>query len=235
MNTQTCTATGKTPYELVFGQAPRSNFALIKELYGQGIRDEEDIPDNVGIQDNESVSDVIVVDYGNSNNENETDAPDHTPPTSSVLPTNHEELRKLAAENVHKNIERMRAVVENRKRQVTFSVGDLVRINIPRIDRAGIDRRSLPCKVLETLDGGYYRLGCAYGILERCYSAGEMECVSAEFPELENIPNAQISLIKASHLQSSATAVNALCNCKSACNTNRCICKRAGVACSSLR
>ena len=57
MNTQTCTATGKTPYELVFGQAPRSNFALMKELYGQGIRDEEDIPDNVGIQDNESVSD----------------------------------------------------------------------------------------------------------------------------------------------------------------------------------
>ena len=111
---------------------------------------------------------------------------------------------------------------------------DLVRINSPRIDRAGIDRRSLPCKVLETLDGGYYRLGCAYGLLERCYSAGEMECVSAKFPELENIPNAQISLIKASCLQSSATAVNALCNCKSACNTNRRACKRAGVASSSF-
>ena len=86
---------------------------------------------------------------------------------------------------------------------------------------------------METLDGGYYRLGCTYGILERCYSAGEMECVSAKFPELENIPNAQISLIKASRLQSSATAVNALCNCKSACNNNKFVCKRAGVACSS--
>ena len=76
MNTQTCTATGKTPYELVFGQAPRSNFALMKELYDQGIRDEEDIPENVDVQDSESVSNGIV-DYCNSNNnENETD---HTP------------------------------------------------------------------------------------------------------------------------------------------------------------
>ena len=41
--------------------------------------------------------------------------------------------------------------------------------------------------------------------------------VSAEFPELENIPGSQISLTEASHLQSSATSVNALCHCKSGC------------------
>ena len=53
MNTQICTVTGRTPYELVFGQTPRSHYALIKELYDRGIRDEEDIPDNVEIQDSE--------------------------------------------------------------------------------------------------------------------------------------------------------------------------------------
>ena len=70
----------------------------------------------------------------------------------------------------------------------------LVRINIPRIDRAGIDRKSLPCKVLETLDGGYsyYCLGCVFGVLDRCYLAGEMETASAEFPELERIPETRI-------------------------------------------
>ncbi|CAG8487715.1 8428_t:CDS:1, partial [Paraglomus occultum] len=47
MNTQVCTATKRTPYERVYGQEPRSGFALMKELYDQGIRDEEDIPDNV--------------------------------------------------------------------------------------------------------------------------------------------------------------------------------------------
>ena len=116
-------------------------------------------------------------------------------------------------------------IVKKRKRQITFSVGELVRINIPRIDRAGIDRKSLPCKVLETLDGGYYRLGCVFGVLDRCYLAGEMETVSAEFPELEKIPETRISL--------TAAAVNALCHCKSVCTTRRCACRKAGVACSS--
>jgi len=41
MNTQVCTATGRTPYDLVFGQGPRSNYALIKEFYDRGIREEE--------------------------------------------------------------------------------------------------------------------------------------------------------------------------------------------------
>jgi len=56
MNTQVCTATGRTPYKLVFGQTPCSHYyalILIKELYDWGIRDKEDIPDNVEIQDNE--------------------------------------------------------------------------------------------------------------------------------------------------------------------------------------
>ena len=43
--------------------------------------------------------------------------------------------------------------------------------------------------------------------------AGEIKCVSAEFPELKIIPKVQIFLINASRSQSSATAVNPLCNC----------------------
>ena len=62
-------------------------------------------------------------------------------------------------------------------------IGELVRINIPRIKRARIDRRSLLRNILETLNGSYYRLGCTYEILEKCYLTGEMECVSAEFPQ----------------------------------------------------
>jgi hypothetical protein len=237
MNTQVCTATGRTPYELVFGQAPRSNYALIKEVYDQGIRDEEDIPDNVEMQDNEDREEIADAcesnDAGTSDNINELD--DISIPESDRTPTpsSHEVFRKIAAENIQKNVERMRTIVRKRKRQITFSVGELVRINIPRIDRAGIDRKSLPCKVLETLDGGYYRLGCVFGVIERCYLAGEMETISAEFPELDKIPDTRISLTAASRLQSSAAAVNALCHCKSGCKNSRCACRRAGVACSS--
>ena len=236
MNTQVCTATGRTPYELVFGQGPRSNYALIKEFYDRGIRDEEDIPDNVEVQDDEYREEIVDTcesnDAGTSNNINELD--NISMPGSDHAPTSpHEAFRKIAAENIQKSVERMRTIVEKRKQQIMFSVGELVRVNIPRIDRAGIDRRSLPCKVLETLDGGYYRLGCVFGVLDRCYLAGEMETVSAEFPELEKIPETRISLTAASRLQSSAAAVNALCHCKSGCATSRCACRKAGVACSS--
>jgi len=84
MNTQVCTATKKTPYELVFGQEPH----------------EIDVPES-----------------------------ESAPTSPYVMSTHYEEFRKAAAENVEKNVERMRAVVESRKRQITFSVGKLVRIS----------------------------------------------------------------------------------------------------------
>ena len=56
INTQVCTATKKTPYELVLDK----NLVLVmKELYDQGIRDEEDIPDNVTIQNDENVREEL--------------------------------------------------------------------------------------------------------------------------------------------------------------------------------
>ena len=51
----------------------------------------------------------------------------------------------------------------NKRQRLEFDIGDYVRVNIPRVDRTGIDQRSLPCKVMEVLDGGFYHLGCAYG------------------------------------------------------------------------
>ncbi|CAG8466835.1 4879_t:CDS:1 [Paraglomus brasilianum] len=111
----------------------------------------------------------------------------------------------------------------NKRQRLEFDIGDYVRVNIPRVDRTGIDRRSLP--VMEVLDGGVYHLGCAYGILGTCYQVFDLESISAEFPELENIPEKQISLTEAVKMQSSATVTGALCHCKSKCDSNRCPCK----------
>ena len=121
----------------------------------------------------------------------------------------------------------------NKKRQLVFGIGESVRILIPRIDRTGIDRRSLPCKVLEVLEGGFYRLGCAHGVLNSCYQPCNMESISSNFTELDNIPNNRISLTEAARLQSSAVIQGSVCHCKSNCNTNRCLCKRSGIGCGS--
>ena len=43
INTSTAKATGKTPYELVFGQQPREDFFTLQTLADQNVLNEEDI------------------------------------------------------------------------------------------------------------------------------------------------------------------------------------------------
>ena len=97
---------------VVFGQEPRSGFALMKELYDQDIRDEEDIPENVTMQNDESIREelgesAVLSDSVASNDENNVESGTHeidvpeseSAPTSPyVMSTHHEEFRKAAAE-----------------------------------------------------------------------------------------------------------------------------------------
>ena len=56
----------------------------------------------------------------------------------------------------------------NKKQRLEFDIGDYVRVNIPRVDRTGIDRRSLPCKVVEVFDGGFIVLGVLMDLESKC-------------------------------------------------------------------
>ena len=51
MNISICCATNQLLYVLVFGTKPRGNCSLISELWTQGIRDKEDIPKEIGIEE----------------------------------------------------------------------------------------------------------------------------------------------------------------------------------------
>ena len=51
MNLSVCRATNKRPFELVFGHEPHGNCVLLDQLWSQGIRYEENIPDDVEIED----------------------------------------------------------------------------------------------------------------------------------------------------------------------------------------
>ena len=90
--------------------------------------------------------------------------------------------------------------------------------------------RLLPCKVMEVLDGGWYRLGCSLGILDTHYQAADLEAVEAEYSELDNIPETTISLIAVIRRQSTDNESSG-CNCKANCSTRRCPCRRADSTC----
>jgi len=79
-------------------------------------------------------------------------------------------------------------------------------------------------------------LGCASGILEVTYGGNELNLVvTADFPELENIPTQRISLREAAKAQSvvgPASGRQLKCMCKGACLDSRCSCRKAKQNCS---
>ncbi len=52
MNNSTCRSTGKTPYELVYGQKPKNNFVWLDILFEQNnnILDKDDILNDIEIE-----------------------------------------------------------------------------------------------------------------------------------------------------------------------------------------
>ena len=64
MNNSICRATGKTPYELVYGQKPKNNFVWLDTLFEQNnnVLNEEDIPDNIEIEQEINNFDVNIDD-----------------------------------------------------------------------------------------------------------------------------------------------------------------------------
>ncbi|CAG8718373.1 1094_t:CDS:2, partial [Cetraspora pellucida] len=80
---------------------------------------------------------------------------------------------------------------------IDFQIGYLIHVNVPKIDRFGIDHPSLPCKIVEDTKEKQFRLGCKFGIINVCYSAGEHAVLgTANCSELDEIPpNAPVAVI----------------------------------------
>jgi hypothetical protein len=120
------------------------------------------------------------------------------------------------------------------KRPREYDQGDLVSLAVPRIDRKATDRPTLPCKVLEVLENGLYRLGCRTGVLGTCYSAAELQPLGViTFPELDDIPSTRVSVRQAAQSQACSSVTGVRCACRKNCNDARCKCKKAGVPCNS--
>ncbi|GES75221.1 KRAB-A domain-containing protein 2-like [Rhizophagus clarus] len=153
---------------------------------------------------------------------------------SETTITGHDILREAARKNLQSYTDKMVNQMNKKKRSISYEVGDLVRITIPKIDRSGIDRPTLPCKVLEITKNNQYVLGSKFGIINVHYSPREIEPLGTiDFPELNNLPSNKISVREAAHLQSTGLVTGAICNCKSNCNNNKCRCKKVGQNCGS--
>lgn len=145
----------KSPYELVFGQPPHQNTfpgATVATESSVLMEDIEDIleDDHNDSQRNHHGEDSKQTDDNESPSESENDTEKEA--------TKHFLVRQEADKEYRRNAERMQLKYHrsNRKNVQTFSVGDIVSIRIPRIDRSSTDSRRLPCIVVERLGSKFF-------------------------------------------------------------------------------
>ncbi|CAG8760799.1 12002_t:CDS:1, partial [Cetraspora pellucida] len=116
-----------------------------------------------------------------------------------------------------------------------YQVGNLVKIQIAKIDYEPGNYCTLSCKVFLVLPNNMYCLVCRFGVLERAFLADEVLLLGPrEFSELDNsLTYKNISIVEAARLQSNAFASNKDCNCRGDCLMAKCFCKKANILCES--
>ena len=128
------------------------------------------------------------------------------------------------------------------KKTTVYSVGDLVTIRIPNIDRAATNFKRLPGKIakVKVYNGQMHRLMTQYGTLSDWYGADDLEKLLAGNVDvnLDDYGKHLISLTEAAKLQAANTgsleAVKTLCNCNTGCFQDlRCKCFKLGLKCTS--
>ncbi|CAG8651739.1 13546_t:CDS:2, partial [Ambispora gerdemannii] len=246
MNMEVSSVTGFPPYQIVFGRKPPENIERNAENQCQEkSADRQWQRQNFIEQQAEEISNLesTSTHLNNSRHTSVTISSDEYDSDEcnalhdiTNLPTDHYEVYQVARDRYTKNAKIMREKMlrKNAKRKISYEIGDFVRIGIPKIDRSSTDRKLLICKVVGTVDGEFYRLGCKSGVLNVYYRAVELMPTKAmDFPELREIPNTLISLREASLYQSRGEMTGYQCNCKGSCRTNHCNCKKAGVMCGA--
>jgi hypothetical protein len=158
-------------------------------------------------------------------------------------------IKRRVTENLVRASKRIAGSGKNAREARVFQVGEIVGLQISKIDKGRLDDNFVVCMVVEVRETGLneykqYRLRCKDGVIDRVYSAdyiGKMPPGMGppggrfSFVEGDNWKEApKISLTGAARKQTRAVAQNSIsCTCKSGCGTNRCPCFSAGVKCTS--
>ncbi|CAG8505494.1 5361_t:CDS:2, partial [Dentiscutata heterogama] len=156
---------------------------------------------------------------------------------SNNLTSQHNIYWQVANKNLEDYCSKMKHQMHTKYNihEYVYEVGDLVKIQVAKIDCGPGDHCALPCKVFAVLLRNMYRLVYRFGILDQAFLACVVLLLGPkEYPELDNPPtNTTVSIIKAAKLQSNTLASNKVCNCRGDCFTARYICKKANIVCES--
>ena len=213
INTSVSRITSKSPYEVVFGQTPRSDFHILEDAE---LHENQHV-----VWDRDQL-----IDSGEGSSMHK----------AVRLEAQKSYLKAVAAQRNRHNIQVTTFVKD-------YAVGDTVGIKIHSADRTNTDARLLPCKVMEvSVKNGkkFYRIYSASGILKNKFTGEELaDMKNVTFPSLSSADPSnleEVSLVQASRATTNWQAskkVHDVCQCKGSCITNRCCCKKRGIKCST--
>ncbi|CAF5026545.1 unnamed protein product, partial [Rotaria sp. Silwood1] len=201
LNTRMSSVTKTTPYEVMFGQQPRSDSDFWKLIQQNGVEDEENLPTPVAelndelnddLNDDQGDSlihfdkgiDADVVDLDKLSNDAVSCSLSNTPSTprsSSITektPKKHDLVRKIATDNYLTTANKKMKLYRDSLNLIAnnFNINDCVGIAIHTVDRTNTDPKYLPCLIIEKNEKNnisLYKLICQYGILQNTFEAGQ--------------------------------------------------------------
>ncbi|XP_057293463.1 uncharacterized protein LOC130622082 [Hydractinia symbiolongicarpus] len=242
INTQNHSATGISPYELVFGQRPPS--AIIPTTGKSSIIHDPNLDNNEDIDfhslptdeqqkhmvakggntddadlpntktDNAELSAAVELEEENVNQV----ATDNEEDDFVTTMNRHKKVRQPASKNIKcaQNIMKVRFEKKHKSRKAYFVVGDNVSVRIPPKDRTSTDLLRLPCVVIEVTGEKmkYYKLLSEFGVLNCTYRAGDLEKYEGHFDiNVEEAENKCISLRSASIMTNSRNITKTASRC----------------------
>lgn len=118
-----------------------------------------------------------------------------------------------------------------------LEIDDVVAIAVPPVDRAKVDENMLLARVVG-LQTGSVKLGTNAGMLPGYVQFGHCKKININYKECPSLSGPvsgnKISLKKVAAAVSSVGGQGFIfCACKGTCNTTKCKCKKAGLACGS--
>ncbi|KAL5503594.1 hypothetical protein EMCRGX_G010567 [Ephydatia muelleri] len=253
MNIQVHDTTGASPYELVFGQkartviVPTQQNAIVLEddLADEGIdnvvdeAEEDTLHAEVSAAESETTEREVLEKNDDELNGNELKCNGKRKCLrEDALSTSlkHKKIRIKADRKYLSSAKKMAERYNKQHSTLSFVIGESVSVRIPRIDRASSDLSRLPCVVEIVGDQSLYRLRCQHGVLNVCYTAGELEKFNGSVVcTEENWQNQRfISLREAARKQAPWNHfVSNACKCKTGCLNRKCQCVRKNISCST--
>jgi hypothetical protein len=171
------------------------------------------------------------------NNENVSNSSAH------ASDNRHKRIRDEAEADYLKSVGKRQKLYDNAVKQQLYELGDLVGLQIDRVDRTNTTPKILPCKVISvhssTNDCVMYKLCTLKGILSVLYGVQDLlDLRKCNFAELRSVdptvlPTIAFTQACKEYVSEGINSVAEACHCSGKCATKSCPCKANDVKCCS--